>query len=158
MISRNCRDTGPVSGSKRCHPQPSKHRMHLQEESRGLPKDTAGTLQLEGPPHSPGNSTGHRAREGALGGWFLRGKDLNVTLRPPRLLHKVVLPRLLPGRELDRGRGKGKPPLLKYQGLNRNSEMVIFPQWVHDSSTNTTSACLMPRHVRQHSWTSASAR
>lgn len=91
VISRNCTDTGPVSGSKRCHPQPSKLLMHLREESGGAPKDTAGTLQLEGPPHSPGNSTGHRVREGALGGWWRNPQTTQATTQscpPPAFTRK----------------------------------------------------------------------
>ncbi len=58
----------------------------------------------------------------------------------------------------DRGRGRGTPPCLTQRSLLRNSEMVMSPQEEHEPSTKASSACWMPRHVRQWSWPSWGAR
>lgn len=50
--------------------------------------------------------------------------------------------------ELDWGIAEGIPPLTRYWSLDLNIEMVIFAQWMHDSSMNATSVCLHPRDER----------
>ncbi len=62
-----------------------------------------------------------------------------------------------PGRELDRDGGNRALPLCRG---NRAWPQLRdeHPQWEDHSSMNATSACLLPRHVRQRSWPSPSAR
>ncbi len=93
-----------------------------------------------------------RSARGAMVPW---GFATTVILRPPVL--EVDLAYLQPGRELDRDgdnralphcRGNGAWPHLRDENQ----------QWEVDSSTNANSACLLPRHVRQRSWPSPSAR
>ncbi len=83
---------------------------------------------------------------------------LTVILRSPLTPPDAVPPRLVPGRMPDRGGGRGTPPCLTQRSLLRNSEMVMSPQEEHEPSTKASSACWMPRHVRQWSWPSWGAR
>lgn len=75
-----------------------------------------------------------------------------VILRSPCVLTDVALCASRP----DRGTAEETPPVSRH--LDLNIVMIVFPQWVHDSSAKTTSACLRPRHVRQTSWLSDGAR
>ncbi len=119
-------------------------------------KDTAGTLHAEGPARSIGSSTGCRAQSarGAMVPW---GFATTVILRSPVLPTEVDLTCLQPGRELDRDGGNRAPPLCWGNGAWPQLRDE-HPQWEDDSSTNATSACLLPRHVRQRLWPSPSAR
>ncbi len=123
--------------------------------SRGAPKDTDGAHLWDGPPRSSGSSAGCGVQEewGFLGGWYPEGNALTVILRSPV---SPLAATLWGG--VERGSGTGTPPLCRSWSLDRNSEMVIFPHWVHDSSTNAASACAKPRHAMQRSWPSLGAR
>ncbi len=146
----NCADASSPAKSD----SPSDAAIDIRS-SRGAPKDTDGAHLWDGPPRSSGSSAGCGVQEewGFLGGWFPEGNALTVILRSPVSPLAATL-----WWGLERGSGTGTPPLCRSWSLDRNSEMVILPQWVHDSSTNAASACAKPRHVMQRSWPSLCAR
>ncbi len=139
-------------------------------EREGSPSDAATDIwssgeapkETGGVPHSaeaPVRTNGTPAGCGVPAGWEPPlGEALTVILRSPLTPPDAVPPRFVPGRTPDRGRGRGTPPCLTQRSLLRNSEMVMSPQEEHEPSTKASSACWMPRHVRQWSWPSWGAR
>ncbi len=96
-----------------------------------------------------------RSARGAMVPW---GFATTVILRPAVLPPEVDLACLQPGRELDRDRGISSA-VTELDGNGAWPQLRDeHPQWGDDSSTNATSACLLPRHMRQRSWPSPSAR
>ncbi len=139
-------------------------------EREGSPSDAATDIwssgeapkETGGVPHSaeaPVRTNGTPAGCGVPEGWEPPlGEALTVILRSPLTPPDAVPPRFVPGRTPDRGRGRGTPPCLTQRSLLRNSEMVMSPHEEHEPSTKASSACWMPRHVRQWSWPSWGAR
>ncbi|XDV27240.1 hypothetical protein PO909_030803 [Leuciscus waleckii] len=116
--------------------------------SGGALKETTGATR-DGPAVSCGGSNGSNAEErGARGGLSLGGSFLTVILRPPMGLAEVAFFWSEPEEELDRGISKGTPPRSRVLSLDLSIAMVKFPQWEHDSFTNTASACARPKHER----------
>ncbi len=104
---------------------------------------------------SPLQRQPHRLRSA----WGVRNSSweaLTVTLN-----HLSAPPRV-PGRTLNRGRGRGTPPCLTQRSLYATPRWSCPPFFLfffsfeeeHEPSTKASSACWMPRHVRQRSWPS----
>ncbi len=92
---------------------------------------------------------------GVRGPWGHTGEEaLTVTLRSPRA--SAGGPLLEPERPV-RVAVEGANPLRK-ERRERSEVMLICPQQVHESSTNTSSACWKPRHWRQRSCPSSADR
>ncbi len=95
-----------------------------------------------------------RSARGAMVPWeFATTVILRLLMLPP----EVDLACLQPGRELNQDEGNRALPLCRGNGAWPQLRDE-HPQWEDDSSMNATSACLLPRHVRQLSWPSPSAR
>ncbi len=127
--------------------------------SGGAPKETGGV------PHSaevPAWSDGTPADCGVLEGWGTPlGEALTVILKSPVfflfvfLLHRM---QWRPGCRDERQIAAEGPRHVWHRSLLHNSETVMSPQEEHEPSTKASSACWMPRHVRQQSWSSWGTR
>ncbi len=118
-------------------------------------KETGGVPHLV---EAPVRANGTPAGCGVLEGWGTPlGEALAVILRSPLTPPDAVPPRV-PGRTADRGRGRGTLPCLTQRSLLaqlRDGHVPTRRTW---TSTKASSACWMPRHVRQRSWPSWGTR
>ncbi len=113
-----------------------------------------------GTPLSRGPSPNQRYPRRLRSAWGVRTSTWGSPHRNPQITSDSTGCCAAPfcARTNTRSRQRQRDPAMFDMSLLRNSEMVMSPQEEHEPSTKASSACWMPRHVRQWSWPSWGAR